>query len=547
VRASLRSASIVVGLAASLSACSYDVRLGVLGTETANLDAPVEPGSSGEVVVRFVVRSDQDRRSISPLIYGTVERTGFGTHRQTLVRRASAGFATYNWENNASNPGKVGSYANGATLTASDVPGEAVRPDFLEAAAQQAAVVLPLPILDYVAADQDDSGDVRDSGPDYLQTRFKQNVPGDPAAAGTVPDRTDAVVSQAEFVRWVRSVAPDVQVLFSMGDEPDLVRSDHIEVHPDPVTYQEIVDRNLRFADAVKEAWPEAATLGPASYGWSGWTQLEDPITRDVAPDAATRGEFLSWYLAQMHAAEVERGRRIIDYVDVHWMSEAQGDAIRVSAVNSPQGAVARVQAPRSLWDESYVEDSWITTFDTRGPIALIPRILRKIDADYPGTQLSIGKWNFGGHQDISGTIAVADTLGIFGRFGVGAAAMTVSDGPFVWSGLYVYRNFDGAGGEFGDTSIAASTTDIESSSVYASVDATDPARVVVVAINKRDSDLLVGLEIAHPVEFSSASLYVVRRSYPDIQPIGTIDTVARNAFRWTLPAASVTVLVPIK
>jgi hypothetical protein len=158
-----------------------------------------------------------------------------------------------------------------------------------------------------------------------------------------------------------------------------------------------------------------------------------------------------------------------------------------------------------------------------------------------------IGKWDFGGHQDISGAIAVADTLGIFGRHGVDAGAMFVSDGPFVWSGLYVYRNFDGADGRFGDVSIGATSTDPEATSVYASVDQADPARVVVVAINKATSDTLVGVELAHPVEFSAARVYALRPTSPDIQPTGTVRTVARNAFRLTLPASSVSVLVPVE
>ena len=48
-----------------------------------------------------------------------------------------------------------------------------------------------------------------------------------------------------------------------------------------------------------------------------------------------------------------------------------------------------------------------------------------------------------------------------------------------------MYLNYDGAGGQFGDTSIDADTSNIANSAVYASVDSTDPNRMVVVAINR--------------------------------------------------------------
>jgi hypothetical protein len=115
------------------------------------------------------------------------------------------------------------------------------------------------------------------------------------------------------------------------------------------------------------------------------------------------------------------------------------------------------------LWDATYTEVSWITKWSSYGPIRFIPRIKDKITAHYPGTELAFTEWNYGGGTHISGAIASADVLGIFGQEGVGLACnwdLGVPE-PFMRAAFRAYRNFDGAGGQFGDTSIEATTSDV--------------------------------------------------------------------------------------
>src|SRR5204862_1549709 len=140
------------------------------------------------------------------------------------------------------------------------------------------------------------------------------------------------------------------------------------------------------------------------------------------APDAAGR-DFINWYLDQAKSANTSGGKRLIDYLDLHWYPEAQGGGTRITN-NDNTGPVvqAREQAPRSLWDSTYTETSWITQYVTNGPIDLLHWEKAKIDAHYPGTRMSFSEWDYGGGNDISGAIAVADVLGIYGREGVGLA-----------------------------------------------------------------------------------------------------------------------------
>lgn len=75
----------------------------------------------------------------------------------------------------------------------------------------------------------------------------------------------------------------------------------------------------------------------------------------------------------------------------MHWYPEAQGGGQRIVFGNMRNKEIeaARIQAPRSLWDASYYEDSWISK--NVGAIELIPRLKRPIDAAYPGTKLVSG------------------------------------------------------------------------------------------------------------------------------------------------------------
>ena len=352
---------------------------------------------------------------------------------------------------------------------------------------------------------------------------------------------------QDEFVNWVKTGFSDGPVLFDLDNEPDIWATTHPEVHPVPVTYAELVERNGRFAGAIKDTWPEAKVLGFVSYGWDGFTNLQS------APDATQ--SFVDFYLDSMQAQSAAAGHRLIDYLDLHWYPEAKGGAdaagnggTRITQAASTDVVVeARVQAPRSLWDTTYQEVSWITQWSTHGPIFLIPRMKEKIALHYPGTELAFTEWNYGGGTHISGAIASADVLGIFGREGVGLACNWGFGATevFMRAAFRIYRNFDGAGGQFGDTSIEAITSDVEASSVYASVDSTNPDRMVIVAINKRTKPLLASIEVAHTTPFSHADVFALTSAGPSVNTAPGLIASKTGQFLYTMPAQSVSVLVP--
>jgi hypothetical protein len=508
------------------------------------LDPPIAPGDPGSADVSIEVRTDGSPHLIDPLIYGTNGATEIDDTHQTVVRSGGNRMTAYNWENNASNAGSDYMFENDAFLSSSTDPAKPILDGIAQATSHQAAAIVTVPIVDYVAADTGPSGDVRNSGSNYLSQRFKQNKSDKGSAPAAQPDTSDAFVYQDEFVAFLEAHAAGSQILYSLDNEPDLWSSTHAEVHPDPVTYAELWARNQRFASAIKRVSPDAAVLGFVSYGWTGYVSLQN------APDANGR-DFIEWYLDQAKAAETSAGKRLIDYLDLHWYPEAQGSSgTRITEKSSAADVVAaREQAPRSLWDTTYNEKSWIHDDALNGPIELVPRMLAKISAHYPGTKLSFSEWDYGGGADISGAIAVADVLGVFGREGVSLATywpLTDTE-PFTYAAFRAYRNYDGAGATFGDVSLAATSSDDANVTAYASLHGSDPDAVVIVVINKANASKSVGLSLAHPTTFKTLGSYELSGSTANLSAKNDSASVATNAWHVMVPAQSVTVFVPKK
>jgi O-glycosyl hydrolase len=119
------------------------------------------------------------------------------------------------------------------------------------------------------------------------------------------------------------------------------------------------------------------------------------------------------------------------------------------------------------------------------------------------------------------------------------------SSNDFIYGGFDAFRNYNGTNGSFGDTSIRATNSDPVNTSVYASVDAGNAARMVVVAINKTGGVLTAGIAVTHATQFHTAQVYaltsansVPQRMLPDV------NITQANAFQYSMPSNSVTTLV---
>ena len=223
----------------------------------------------------------------------------------------------------------------------------------------------------------------------------------------------------------------------------------HPTIHPYAATFAELRDKTIAHAGAIKDVNPNAIVFGGVGYGWTDFTNLSgaptrSPIHRIPGGDQTGEMHYHEWLLQQVRNAEIAQGRKLMDVLDLHWYTEVYADGQRITGdIATPAAVAARVQAPRSLWDPTYAEQSWISQWGTwvgspgnYGPIKLLPRVQRDIDDFNPGTKIAITEYNYGGNNHISGAIAQADVLGIFGREGVFAAN--------IWGGgSYINGAFD--------------------------------------------------------------------------------------------------------
>jgi hypothetical protein len=494
---------------------------------------------------------------------------------QGLLRVEDGAASTlFNWEINAANNGSGG---GNTTISNSGCPSDAISAGqlvvdgFWAAQASSAALLVGLSLQDYVAGDT--TGAMDPNNPTVLSTGFKQNKSAKKAPFSLVPDITDGFVYQDEFVNWVTHSQPaNVPVIFQLDNEPDGWNESIPEVYPNyPTPYDDLVSRTIIQARAVKAAAPQAQVVGLVAGSWRGIQAMNGFKHGCQSPasdrtDLYAKGPFFEYFLSKLKAEETASGIRPLDYVDMHYYTEAavpgSNPPVGLLSLNTPPpytnsdaGVVAtRLQAPRALWDPSYVEvDYCFAELEdpTQGwpkALPIIPNLQGRIAAAYPGIKLAITEWNFGGGNHVSGGLASADTLGIFGREGVALASSFVLNEweNYAWGAMQAFRSYNRLGGHFGDTSISATTSDVAATSVYASLDSQDASRMVIVAINKTSDAVAAAINITGaPASFAKANVFVLAEGASYVKSAPSIASTGSGTFSYTMPRFSVSVLVP--
>ena len=527
--------------------------------------AALAPGDPGNADVAINVDTTKSVHPISSLVYGynagALSSAPPGT---TLLRLGGNRWTAWNWETGASNAGSDFNYQSDNFLTSSSQPGAALKPtlDACQTGAGTAAntgcaTLVTVPMQGWVAADENGPVGLTDPpGKRFFPISSRKG-----SALSTTPNTSDKVVYADELAKWIDANYPLAKtdplrpIHFSLDNEPDLwcgslsgttCTGTHSEIQRVALTYADLIAKTINHAAALKDVSPAGLVYGPVSYGWAGFLGLQS------APDQST-GDFLDTFMAQLKAASDAQGRRLLDVLDLHFYSEATGNNTRIIVQNNTAAvAAARVQAPRSLWDSSYKEISWITSccqYLGQQGIDLVPVMINKIASKNPGTKLALTEYNHGGGDHISGALAQADTLGIFGRTGVYAAtywALLNSD-AYTYGAFKLYRNYDGGGARFGDTSVSALSSDLAKVSAHAAVSSSAPGSVTTVLIN-RDT-------VSHTVKViwtglgcaaSTASLWqiaepVLKAADGSVTPksLGSQALSATNATLLTLPASS--------
>lgn len=525
---------------------------------TATPEAPV----AGSVTITVTPTTTS---LISPYVYGInisamnlFSAVATPTASITLDRLGGNRWTAYNWQTNYSNAGSDSGYTNDNQLESATTPLAALTLKYFNTDRSNGlACMMTIQVQGYVAAD--DSGAVSLTNP--IQTsRFKTVVYAKGSAFTTTPNDANPSVYMDEFV-WAMDQyysgtgsftnSPTVTPIFvQLDNEPDIWNVTHQEVQTSTVIpYNTFFTKSIAAATAIKNQFPQAQIVGPVISGFAQMYYWDGSWT-----GATTGGTnwLIDGYMAAFKTASTTYGSQLLNIFDFHWYTQVTvgGTAITSITSSSPTSAqiTAIVNSPRSLYDSTYTETSYITADTNIGPINLIPRMLTHMAASGLSLNLAITEYYYGGANHVSGTIAQADVLGAYGAYGVWCGCMwPIQAAPWPTGGFRCFRNFDGAGANFGNTTVQAVSSNVANVQAYVSTDTSNPGRVVIVIINRSFSPqnvTIFGITLTGTAHFFQVTATSGASQGNTIAPVAAgTQSVSGTSNVFSVPSLSVTTI----
>ncbi|MFC5412948.1 glycoside hydrolase family 44 protein [Larkinella bovis] len=499
-----------------------------------------------QVLVKFSINTRNGRKPISPLIYGTNDQYPYATAKRLGGNRIT----NYNWENNASNAGFDWFYESDNYVPAQqqvpdsqyDVPGAALSSFHNRSLAQNAYSLVTLPMAKYVARDKNGAVTPEETAPSNRWANLKYRKPG---PFSLQPDLGDSDVFVDEEINYLHhhfgksNTARGVRG-YALDNEPGLWFHSHSRMWGTTgVSVRYLMDQSFELAQRIKEMDPMAEVFGPASFGISEFENLQ--FAPDWEQEKGNYPIFLDLYLGKMRQKEQQTGTRLLDVLDVHWYPERRNDGLRPTDNRTDYANnAARMAMTRSLWDPNYSEGTFVSDDPVKRQLFLpfLPKMHQHIQQYYPGTKLAITEYSYMGISHASGGIAQADALGIFGQQGVYLATYWGGVVEYIKAGFDLYRNYDGQGGHFGDTSIESTTNDLNNTSIFASINGTDDSKVHVIALNKnQDGPVTATIKVDGNRAYKSAEVWAFDNSSPVLKKLKSVRVIDNNTFQYVIPA----------
>ena len=524
--------------------------------------------------VTVAVDAMANRHAINPNIYGIAygDAHDMATLNAPLNRWGGNATTRYNWQIDAHSAAadwyfETYSDGSGTAGGSADAFVTATR-----AANNGAQPMFTIPLIDYLA----NLGPARSTLEGFSVKKYGAQVAADPynadagngvAAAtgknitGNNPLDTGVANSTSIQQAWVQhfvntygaaSTATGIKY-YILDNEPSLWSSTHRDVHPSPVTYDELYAKIVAYATAIRAADPTAKIAGPEEWSWfamydSGLDQANGSAVANSDYNTHNQTYYYPWLLQKFQAYQQLTGTPLIDILTVHCYNatpDGNDDSASAQAI--------RNRETRILWDPTFSDPSWYGDIGINGRIlSWIPTLKAMVQKFSPGLQIGATEYNWGDEANLNGATTQADVLGIYGREGLDLAtrwtvAKDTSKTPTTYYVTYlasqIYRNYDGNKSTFGDTSVSATVPNPDNLSAFAAVRSTDGALTVMV-INKQQGSAPVTVNLANFSASGTAQAWQINAAgqtaiarLPDL-------TVAGSAITTTVPSQSITLLV---
>jgi hypothetical protein len=259
-------------------------------------------------------------------------------------------------------------------------------------------------------------------------------------------------------------------------------------------------------------------------------------------------------FLKAVRTESQNTGTRLLETWDMHWYPQRVFNGVFTNFLDHTTRPMtadeisAVVQGPRSYWDPTYDEQSWITRDHLRAPANILNRLQARIDAYYPGTKLGVTEYFPGGRGHIASGLAVADTLGVFARQGLHMAALWPHPGnvSHAYGAIKLLRNPTNAAAigatRFGDTLVRVEHPEKDQSSVFATSD--NANTVTVLVVNKTNATRRFGLRAFHSANLGTFEAYRIDQASPNPYLAAQGALSKRNAYAYAAPPMTATLLV---
>ena len=505
--------------------------------------------------VQITVSPSEEQKSISPYIYGVNSGADLSAVSAKSFRLGGNRLSAYNWETNVSNAGSDWNNTSDMYLIQNALEeykfapgGAALQASYEAKSGNVPYTLLTLQMVGYTSSDKRGRPTEENAAPSAYWDKVVNRKNSEFLLE---PDVDDDFVYMDEYLNYLITTLGNSESetgfkAYALDNEPSLWKHTHSLIQQEPLTCAELIEKSVDLAKVVKDMDSNADVFGPSLFGYSAFDTLAGaPDWNQLEKEKGYRW-FIDYYLDEMRKAEEENGIRLLDVLDIHYYTEAKGACGERSCnhYDNDECIKARLDSVRSLYDETYRENSWIT--DTGAEFfPLLPNVKKSIDTYYPETKLAFTEYNFGGGDHISGAVTQADALGIFAENDVYFATIWSFDhNEYQLAAINMFTNYDGLGNGFGDT-LVKSEENNENISVYSSVDSEDESVVKIIVTNRNINDETpVTINLSSEEIYGTAEVYSLFGDTPEIRQADRIESISENAFSYTLPALSVTEFV---